>query len=144
MNRLPLFILLLLVAGGCATRGEMLAARQDIEELKTRLLVTEKNIRTVKEEAKENIERSSLEALKSLETLRKGTADMQANLDAMRLDVHVMTGKIEDIGLAAKKPFDDKISNQALMKTPQKLRRSARHLKLLQLRKTSTNRLRMP
>jgi tol-pal system protein YbgF len=109
MNRLPLLTILLLVlaAGGCATKGEMLAARQDIEELKTRLLITEKNIKTVKEEAKENIEKSSLEALKNLETLRKGTADMQANLEAMRLDVHVMTGKIEDVGLAAKKPFDD-------------------------------------
>jgi tol-pal system protein YbgF len=107
MNRLVLFSLLLLAASGCATKGEMLAARQDIDELKSRLLVTEKNVKSVKEEAREISEKSSREALKNLDTLRKGTADMQANLDAMRLEVNVMAGKVDDIGLAAKKPFDD-------------------------------------
>jgi len=102
-----LILLPLIFITGCATRGEMSSAFQDIEELKTRLNSTEKNIATVKTESREIAEKSSREALKNLETLRKGTADMQANLDAMRIDVQVMAGKVDDIGLAAKKPFDD-------------------------------------
>jgi len=102
-----LILLLLILPAGCATRGEMSSAFQDIDELKTRLNSAEKNIVTVKGEAKEIAEKSSRDALKNLETLRKGTADMQANLDAMRIDVQVMAGKVDDIGLAAKKPFDD-------------------------------------
>lgn len=97
----------LIFLGGCATRGEMSSAFQDIEDLKTRLNNTDKSISSVKSESREIAEKSSREALKNLETLRKGTADMQANLDAMRIDVQVMTGKVDDIGLAAKKPFDD-------------------------------------
>lgn len=100
---LPLFISL----AGCATKGELNLAQQDIEDLKARVAVMEKSIVTVKQEALEISEKSSRDALKNLEILRRGTADMQANLDAMRIDVQVMAGKVDDIGLAAKKPFDD-------------------------------------
>jgi tol-pal system protein YbgF len=107
MRKYPLHLLLIILLSGCATRVDMRAAFQDIEELKARLNSTEKNISTVKSESREISEKSSREALKNLETLRKGTADMQANLDGMRLDVQVMAGKVDDLGLAAKKPFDD-------------------------------------
>ena len=102
-----LVLLLLIFLAGCATKGEMSSAFQDIDELKTRLNGAEKNIAAVKSDSREIAEKSSRDALKNLETLRKGTADMQANLDAMRIDVQVMAGKVDDIGLAAKKPFDD-------------------------------------
>jgi tol-pal system protein YbgF len=107
MKILPLHLLLIIILSGCATREDMRAAFQDIEELKTRLSSAEKNISTVKSESREISEKSSREALKNLETLRKGTADMQANLDGMRLDVQVMAGKVDDVGQAAKKPFED-------------------------------------
>lgn len=92
---------------GCATQGELNLAQQDIEDLRSRLAAVEKGITTVKQEALEISEKSSHEALKNLEILRRGTADMQANLDAMRIDVQVMAGKIDDTSLAAKKPFED-------------------------------------
>jgi tol-pal system protein YbgF len=107
MKTTHLILPCLIFLAGCATKGEMSSAFQDIEELKTRLNGTEKNIATVKSESREIAEKSSRDALKYLETLRKGTADMQANLDGMRIDVQVMAGKVDDIGLAAKKPFDD-------------------------------------
>lgn len=107
MIRKLLFLPLLLLIAACATKGDLNLALQDIDEMKSRLLQTEKNVATVKVEAKEISEKSSREALKSLENLRKGTADMQANLDAMKIDVQVMTAKADDLGLAAKKPFDD-------------------------------------
>lgn len=107
MNRILSLSLLLIISSGCATKGDLRVARLDIEELKSRLEATDKSIGAVKGDVTESIEKSSREALKNLDTLRKGTADMQANLDAMRLDVHLMAGKVDDIGLAAKKPFDD-------------------------------------
>lgn len=107
MNRNIMIIPLLLCLAACATRGDLNIVQQDIDEMKTRLIQAEKNISIVKAEAKEIAEKGSREALKSLEVLRKGTADMQANLDSMRIDVQVMTGKVDDLGVAAKKPFDD-------------------------------------
>lgn len=98
---------LLFLIAGCATKGDLNMAQQEINDLKTRLLFAEKSISATKQEAREIVEKSSKDALKNLETLRKGTADMQANLDTMRIDVQVMAGKVDDLGLAAKKPFDD-------------------------------------
>lgn len=107
MNKKFLVFPLLLSLAGCATKGELNRAQQDIEEMKTRLILSEKNISAVKVQAKEIAEQSSGEALKNLESLRKGTADMQANLDAMRVDVQIINGKVDDLGVAATKPFDD-------------------------------------
>jgi tol-pal system protein YbgF len=107
MKILWLILLVVFSMAGCATRSEMQLVQQDMDELKTRLLSTEKSISSVTVEAKEISEKSSREALKNLESLRKGTADMQANLDAMRLDVQVMAGRVEDLMQAAKKPFED-------------------------------------
>lgn len=107
MIRKLVFIPLLFSLGACATKGEMGLIHQDVDEMKIRLLQTEKSIAGVKAEARDVAEKSSREALRSLEVLRKGTADMQANLDAMRVDLQVITGKVDELGLAAKKPFDD-------------------------------------
>jgi tol-pal system protein YbgF len=85
----------------------MSLALQDIEEMKGRLIQTEKGLTLVKADSREIAEKSSREALKNLDVLRKGTADMQANLDSMRVDLQVMTGKVDELGQAAKKPFDD-------------------------------------
>jgi len=107
MNKNFLIFPLFLSLAACATQGELYSARQDIEEMKTRLILSEKNISAVKVQAKEIAEQSSGEALKTIESLRKGSADMQANLDAMRVDVQVINGKVDDLGIGAKKPFDD-------------------------------------
>jgi len=107
MNKKFLFFPLFLSLAACATIGDLNSARQDIEEMKTRLIQSEKNISAVKVQAKEIAEQSSGEALKTLESLRKGNADMQANLDAMRVDVQVINGKFDDLGVAARKPLDD-------------------------------------
>lgn len=107
MIRKFLFFPLLLAITACATKGDLNLALQDIDEMKSRLLQTEKTISTVKVEAREISEKSSREALQTLENLRKGTADMQANLDAMKIDVQVMTGKVDELGLVAKRPFED-------------------------------------
>lgn len=107
MKKTLLFASIVALLTGCATKSDLQLAQQDIEELKSRLLTAEKNISQVTVEAREITEKSSREAIKNLENLRKGTADMQANLDTMRVDVQGMTGRVEDLVLAAKKPFED-------------------------------------
>jgi len=107
MNKKFLVFPLFLSLAACATKGDLNSVLQDMEEMKTRLIQSEKNISAVKVQAKEIAEQSSGEALKTLESLRKGNADMQANLDAMRVDVQVINGKFDDLGVAAKKPLDD-------------------------------------
>jgi tol-pal system protein YbgF len=107
MKKALLIAPLVIALGGCATRSDMNLMQQEVEELKTRLLAAEKNISVTKQEAREIAEKSSRDAVKNLEILRRGSADLQANLDAMRIDIQVMSGKVDDLGLAAKKPFDD-------------------------------------
>lgn len=107
MNRKFLLLPLFLSLAACATKGDLNIALQDIEEMKTRLIKTEKSVSGVKVEAKEIAEINSQAALKNLDSIRKGSADMQANLDSMRIDVQVLAGKVDDLGLVAKKPFDD-------------------------------------
>jgi len=107
MNRNILCVPLLLLLSACATVGDMNIVRQDIDETKTRLTLAEKNIAAVKVDAREIAENSTREALKSLDLLRKGTADMQASLDSIRVDFQVMAGKVDDLGIAAKKPYDE-------------------------------------
>jgi len=107
MNRKFLLLPLLLSITACATQVDMNSALRDIEEMKTRLIQTEKTVSGVKVEAKEIAENNSQAALKNLDSVRKGSADMQANLDSMRIDVQVLAGKVDDLGLVAKKPFDD-------------------------------------
>ncbi len=98
---------LLFTLAACATKGEMNLAQQDIDEIKSRLALAEKNISSARQEAMEASEKGSREALKSLDNLRRGSADMQANLDTMRIDLQVVAGKVDDLGNATKKPFDD-------------------------------------
>jgi tol-pal system protein YbgF len=107
MNKSLMLVPLLFSLAACATRGEINLAQQEIEDIKIRLTYAEKTVSATKQEALEIAEKSSRDALKNLEILRRGTADMQANLDAMRIDVQVMAGKVDDLGLAAKKPFED-------------------------------------
>ncbi len=107
MNRKFLLLPLFLSIAACATKADLNSALQDIDEMKTRLIQTEKIVSGVKVEAKEIAENSSQTALKNLDNVRKGSADMQANLDSIRIDVQVLAGKVDDLGLVAKKPFDD-------------------------------------
>jgi tol-pal system protein YbgF len=85
----------LLVVAGCASRGEMEILQRDTDEMKTRIVQMEKDLRLAEAQQKE------------LDTLRKGTADLQATLESARVDMQVLTGKVDDAALLAKKPTDD-------------------------------------
>jgi tol-pal system protein YbgF len=109
MNRVKIGILgagLMLVAG-CATRGDFDALQQDVDEIKGRTLKVEKDLGGVRVEAREGLESRLKEYQNDIDQLRKSSADLQATIDASKVDLQVMTGKVDDVALQAKKPADD-------------------------------------
>lgn len=105
-NRVGLSLLMLLAVAGCASRGEMENLQRDTEELKNRVLQMDKDLGATRSEARELVEKAQ-GYQKDMETLRRGAADLQATLDSARVDMQVLTGKVDDATLLAKKPADE-------------------------------------
>jgi tol-pal system protein YbgF len=121
VQRLLLTSLGLLMFFGCASQSDLEAIRRDTDEMKNRLFATDKSVAEVRGEVKEGVEKSlagyrqSLEALqkdmggyqKDMAAIRKGGADLQATLDNARVDMQLLTGKVDDVRILAQKPADD-------------------------------------
>ncbi|MBI1922095.1 MAG: tol-pal system protein YbgF [Geobacter sp.] len=97
----------LLALAGCATQGDVRSLQQDMDELKTRMFQTEKELRGVKTEAREGIEQSLKGMQGDVDAVRKGVADLQAQNDALKVEQQVLTGKLDDLRILAQKPADD-------------------------------------
>ncbi len=99
--------LLLITLTGCASRRDMETLQSDMDEVKTRILGMEKDISGVKNLTQEEMTRRLAEFQKEMDSVRKGTADLQATLDSARVDMQSLTGKIDDVAIQAKKPAED-------------------------------------
>lgn len=97
----------LLALAGCATRSDLDVVQRDNEELKTRIFRLEKDLGGVRSETRAGIETTLQDFEKERAGARKGLADLQASMDAMKVDLQVMAGKVDDLSLAAKKPADE-------------------------------------
>lgn len=96
---LAAWLLATALLAGCASSGSVDAVRRDVDEAKTRIYTIEKELSTAREGEKST--KSDFAAL------RKTDADLQANLDSFKSDLQNMAGKLEDTGLAAKKPTEE-------------------------------------
>uniref|UniRef100_C6E653 Tol-pal system protein YbgF n=1 Tax=Geobacter sp. (strain M21) TaxID=443144 RepID=C6E653_GEOSM len=119
--RVALGSLVLLAFFGCASQGELESVRRDSDEMKNRLFTMEKGLNDVRAEVREGVEKSlagyrqSLESLqadmsgfqKEMAGIRKGGADLQATLESARVDMQLLTGKVDDVRILAQKPADD-------------------------------------
>ena len=94
-----LYLILMSVLAGCASTGSVDAVRRDIDETKTRMYTLEKELSTAREGEK------TFKA--DFAALRKTDADLQANLDSFKSDLQAMAGKLDDQGLATKKPIEE-------------------------------------
>ena len=113
--------LIMLVVSGCAYQADLTSLRRDTDEMKSRIYTIDKGLGEVRGELKDGVEKSlagyrqSLEALqrdmsgyqKDMAALRKGGADLQATLDSARVDMQLLTGKVDDVRILAQKPADD-------------------------------------
>src|SRR4051794_31610219 len=97
----------LLLLAGCATQGDLVNTKRDMDEVKSRILKIERDLGAVGSETREGVEKSVKGFQKDLDSMRKNDADLQASLEGLRVDLQVMAGKVEDAGNAAKKPSDD-------------------------------------
>lgn len=121
MTRVALGALVLLTFFGCASQSDLESVRRDTDEMKNRIFTLDKGLNEVRGEVKEGVEKSlagyrhSLETLqtdvagyqKDMATIRKGGADLQATLESARVDMQLLTGKIDDVRIMAQKPADD-------------------------------------
>ncbi|MCM2357579.1 MAG: tol-pal system protein YbgF [Geobacteraceae bacterium] len=102
---LSLFFLVALA--GCASKSDLDYLRFDVEELKTRFPKVEKELGTLRNETKAGLEKNLKGLQTDMETIRRGAADLQANIEAMKVDMQVVAGKLDDAAIAAKKPADE-------------------------------------
>jgi tol-pal system protein YbgF len=104
----------MLTCFGCASQGDLESVRRDNDEMKSRIFAMEKNINEVRGEVKEGVEKSlagyrqNVEQMqKDMTAMRKGGADLQATLDSARVDMQLLTGKVDDVRVLAEKPAQD-------------------------------------
>jgi tol-pal system protein YbgF len=119
--RAVLASLLTLTIFGCASQGDLESVRRDSDEMKSRIFTIDRGLTEVRGAVKEGLEKSlsgyrqSLDALqadmagyqKDMATIRKGGADLQASLDSARVDMQLLSGKVDDVRILAQKPADD-------------------------------------
>ncbi|HEY6838979.1 MAG TPA: tol-pal system protein YbgF [Geobacteraceae bacterium] len=124
MQNVGIPIALVLALAGCASKGDLNVVQSDLDEIKGRSFRTEKELvglradftdemnkkarESARELAKLDKQIAALqEGLKDIDTLRKTSADLQANLDTNKVDMRALTGKVDDLSLQVKKPADD-------------------------------------
>lgn len=100
-------VCILLLLAGCASRGDVEVMQHDVDELKSRYFNLEKDFGGLKSETREGMEKTLKDYQREIETLRKGTADLQASLESAKVDMQVLAGKVDDASLQAKKPVED-------------------------------------
>ncbi len=84
---------------GCATTDAVNAVRQDQDESKTRIHTLEREVKGVKD--------LTGGLREELQRFRKADADLQANIDTVKSEMQSVTGKVEDQGVANKKPAEE-------------------------------------
>jgi tol-pal system protein YbgF len=97
----------LFVLAGCASKGDVDVMQHDLDELKTRYFGLEKDFGGLKNETRQGMDVTLKEYQKEIESLRKGTADLQASLDSAKVDMQVMAGKVDEATIQGKKPVED-------------------------------------
>lgn len=102
-----LLVISLLVLSGCASQTDMTNLQRDVDEVKSRLLQVDRDLTGVRSSTREDLDKSLKTYQKDIETLRRGTADIQATIESTKVDTQVLTGKLEDVALLAKKPADE-------------------------------------
>lgn len=109
MKRLKrrLLIFSLLALSGCASKSDMTNLQRDVDEVKSRLLQVDKDVAGIRSSTREDLDKTLKAYQKDLETLRRGTADIQATIESTKVDNQVLTGKLDDVALLAKKPAED-------------------------------------
>lgn len=96
-----------LVLAGCASQDDVSNLQRDMEEVKNRIYQMEKDIGSVRVEAKQGTDSKIKSYQSEIENLRKTVADIQASQDTTRVDIQSLSGKIDDVKQLSRKPSDE-------------------------------------
>jgi tol-pal system protein YbgF len=99
--------LLLLVLTGCAGRKEFDDFKIDFSQMQSRQLKIERELSKVKNENREVADKGQKDVQLELDNIRKANADFQLSLDGVKTELQVLTSKIEELELRAKKPAEE-------------------------------------
>ena len=100
------FLAFLLLAG-CAGRSDFDSLKRDVDEMRSRQLKSDRELSVVRNESKEGMDKTFKDAQKELDGIRKVNADLQASMEGMKVDLQVLSGKLDDLSIQGKKPTDD-------------------------------------
>ena len=102
-------ILAACIAGlaGCASQGALDSTRNDIDAVRTRLYLVEKNLGGIRNESKEGIGTIEKNLKSDVADVRKLSADIQASIDSTKTEMQSLNGKFDDLTLSLKKPSED-------------------------------------
>lgn len=100
-------VIVFLVLAGCASKNDLDYVSYQVSELQARVPKIEKDMGQLKSETREGVEKNLHGVQTDLESLHKTTADLQANMEALKVDEQVVSGKLDDAVLGAKKPASD-------------------------------------
>jgi len=106
LQRVILFALLC-SAAGCATRRDMQSLETNTNDARRRIVRLEKEMVGVRQMANDEVQ-ISLQGLRNeMATMRKGSADLQASQDTIRVDMQEMSGKADDVKILVQKSIEE-------------------------------------
>lgn len=108
MKYLNLTVLLVALSlSGCASQGSLDNIRNDIDSIKTRMFSMDRDMSSLREESKVSVGAVEKGFKSDVASVRKMSADIQANIDSTKSEMQALSGKVDDTALAVKKPSDD-------------------------------------
>lgn len=106
LQRVILFALLC-SAAGCATRADMQSLETSTNDARRRIVRLEKEMVGIRQMANDEVQ-ISLQGLRNeMATMRKGSADLQASQDTIRVDMQEMSGKADDVKILVQKNIEE-------------------------------------
>lgn len=92
---------------GCAAKGDLENVQRDLDEAKTRLFRMEKEMGGFRNETREDVEKNVKALRDELASVRKLEADLQSSIESSKVDMQVLSGKVDDMGNSTKKPAEE-------------------------------------
>jgi tol-pal system protein YbgF len=108
MKYLNVFVLLFVsFLAGCASQSSFDSLRNEVDDVKSRLFTTDRDLATIREESKVTVGAIEKGFKADVLSVRKMSADIQATIDSTKSEMQALNGKLDDTTLAVKKPADD-------------------------------------
>ena len=103
------FLMMVVMTGltGCAAQSALDSTRNDVDEVRRRVISLEKNLGGVRNESREGIDAIEKNLKSDVSDVRKLSADIQATIDSTKTEMQAMNGKLDDMDISLKKPTED-------------------------------------